>query len=53
MTWFFYDLEPGFYLLRLGPLILQVKDPVRHPLLFSQRAKGLRVGRLWLRLYCG
>lgn len=50
MTWLYYDFEPGFYVVHLGRLILQVKNPAQCPLLFSQRGKGLRVGRWWLRL---
>lgn len=42
------SLHRGFLVLRVGPLVLQVKDPSRHPLLFSQRGRGVRLGRWWL-----
>lgn len=44
------NISPTATVARLGPVVLQVKDPKRHPLLFSQRGRGLLVGRWWLRL---
>lgn len=44
------NISPRFLLLTLGPLCCRVKDVDRHPLLFSQRGRGVMLGRWWMSL---